>query len=273
VPCGDLTWVLQRGLGERDRSRLAEAIDALGLRREEVAVVPFSHEAASPLPAIEGPCLVYGSGGLLALARAQGWRPAGWDGDGFSGSRVAEAVGPLALNHGAVLTTWSGTATAARAQGWTRVFVRPDAETKEFAGRVIGVDALEAWVGQLRAVGYLEESDSPALVSPARTLGREWRLFVVERKVVGSSQYARRGEAELGPPAPPNVLAFAGEALCRHAPAPALVLDVAEVWAGGEWQPRVVELNSINSAGLHGCDPGPIVAALSDLAIRGEEPV
>jgi hypothetical protein len=271
VAYGDLTWVLQRGLGKRDLTRLAAAIDTLGFRREEVAVVPFSHEAASPLPHIEGPCLVYGSGGLLALARRQGWQPAGWDGEGFSASRVAAALGPLALNHEAVLTTWSGIAAAGRAQGWTHVFVRPDAETKEFAGRVMRVDELEAWVAQLRAIGYLKESDSAALVAPPRTLGREWRLFVVEGKVVASSQYARGGEPAIGPPAPSDVLAFADEALHRHAPAPALVLDVAEVRTRAGWEPCVVELNSINSAGFHGCDPGPIVAALSDLAIRSKD--
>jgi hypothetical protein len=231
-------------------------------------VVPFSHEAASPLPHIEGPCLVYGSGGLLALARRQGWRPAGWDGEGFSATQVAAALGPLALNHGAVLTSWAGVAEAARAQGWAQVFIRPDAETKEFAGRVVGVDELEAWIGRLRAIGYLEESASAAVIAPARTLGREWRLFIVDGKVVASAQYARGGEPVLGPPAPSDVVAFAHDSLRRHAPAPAFVLDVAEAWTDARWEPRVVELNSINSAGFHGCDPSPIVAALSDLAIR-----
>jgi hypothetical protein len=104
----ELTWVLQLGLGRRDRDSLVAAVSELGLRLEEVAVVPFSHEAAGPLPRIEGPCLVYGSGGLLPLARRQGWRPAGWDGEGFAASRTDEALGSLALNDGAVLTPWSG---------------------------------------------------------------------------------------------------------------------------------------------------------------------
>ena len=201
MPGGRLTWVLQRGLGERDRLRLVAAIDDLGLCREEVTVAPFSHEAAGPLPLIEGPCLVYGSGGLLAWARRQGWAPAGWDGESVSANRVVALLGPLALNHGAVVTTWSGTVSATREQGWTRVFVRPDAETQEFPGRVMDVEELDAWVGQLRAVDYLDESDSAALVSPARSLGREWRLFVVSGGVVASAPYAQGGEPRPGPPA------------------------------------------------------------------------
>ncbi len=128
---------------------------------------------------------------------------------------------------------------------------------------MLGVDELEAWLDRLRAVGYLETGDEPALVAPFRRLGREWRLFVVGAEIVASSQYARGGEPERGPTAPPAVLAFARDALRRQRPAACLVLDVAEAWISGDWELRVVELNSINSAGFHGVDPGVIVAALS----------
>lgn len=263
-----VTWVLQYGIGERDRLRLEAAIDALGLRREVVKVVPFSHEAAGPLPRIDGPCIVYGSGGLLTLARRQGWRPGGWDGDEFSASRVSEALGVLALNHGAIVAQWSGLVEAARSLGTARVFARPDAETKEFPGGVLELDEFDAWVQRLRAVGYGEGSQGAVLVAPARRLGREWRLFVAEGEPVASAQYAREGEPEQGPAAPDEVLSFARRALDRHCPAPALALDIAETWTGAGWELRVVELNSINSAGFHGCDPGPIVSALSKLAAR-----
>lgn len=266
----DLTWVLQQGaIGAADRDRLAAAIRAGGWRLEELAVVPFSHEPAGPVPSIAGPCLVYGSSGLLALARRLGWSPAGWDGEGFAASAVARELGPLALNGEARAVPWSRAAEAAEAAGWGRVFVRPDAEAKEFAGRTMDAADLAAWVGRLRAQGYFAERDPAVLVGPVRRLGREWRLFLVDGRVVASGQYAQGGEPARGPEAPAEALDLAHEALAHHAPAPALVMDVAEVEeADGRWALRVVELNSINSAGFYGCDPIPVVMALSALAVR-----
>lgn len=262
----DITWVLQKGaIGARDYGRLITEIHARGERLEEVSVIPFIHEPAGVLPEISGPCLVYGFSGLLTLARREGWGPAGWDGEGFESAAVSRALGPLALNSDAVLTTWSQSAITAREAGWTRVFVRPNAETKEFAGRVTNVEELTEWVERLHAVNYFEAQDSEAIVAPAQRLGREWRLFVVGKRVVASSQYAQAGEGVRGDAAPTEVISFANAVLELYAPAPAFVLDIAEVEVKGGSALRVVELNSINSSGFYNADVGSILAALSDL--------
>ena len=87
---------------------------------------------------------------------------------------------------------------------------------------------------------------------------------------MASSRYAHTGEpAPRGPEAPDEVLDLTCEALVRHTPVPALVMDEAEVEeADGRWVPRVVELSSVDSAGFHGCDPAPVAAALPTLAVR-----
>ena len=192
---GRLTWVVQsNAIGQSDLNVIAASIKGLGCRLELLRVVPFLHQAVGRIPDVSDPCIVYGSSGLLALARRQGWAPAGWDGAAFEAATVNQELGPLSLNNDAIDTTFSKVADVARTAGWEKVFVRPNAESKEFPGRTFSTGELQAWVAQTQSAGYFDTKDSPALVAPYRPLGREWRVFLVDGLVVCYSQYADQGE-------------------------------------------------------------------------------
>lgn len=259
-----LTWVIQPDISdEQEFEVLSNSISALGCRLEHVEVIPFSHEAVSTPPTIDGPCLVYGSSGLLNLAKRIGWRPAGWDGPSFEADHANAKLGALALNADAISTVYSDIPKIARAQNWETVFVRPNAETKEFAGQVYSLDDLDIWVERLEKAGYLKTNDNRAIVAQSKTIGREWRAFVAGDKIASICQYAEAGELCMEVGAPDAVTDFVAEALQVYRPAPCFVIDVTEVLNAPGPAFRVVEYNSINSAGFYRCDIGVIVEKLS----------
>jgi hypothetical protein len=264
-----LTWVLQsNAVGPTDLQAVSSSVTSLGAKLALIRVVPFSHEPADPLPDVPGPCLIYGSSGLLRLAHRLGWAPAGWDGSAFGVAATIRGLGKRALNDGAVLSPWSDAAKAARTNGWQTVFVRPEAETKEFQGRVVDLDALQAWIETLHDVEYVETANNMAMVAPASTLRKEWRIFVVGGRQVSACQYAEAGVPHQKEGVPASVISFVGDVIATYSPASCFVIDVAEVLADGRWHLKVVEFNSINSAGFYLCDVGRVVMALSALALE-----
>lgn len=263
-----LTWVLQsNAIGEDDLSSLTDCILKLGHKVEFLRVIPFIHEPADDLPKIDGRCIVYGSSGLVKLGHAANWLPCGWDGETFELDVVNNALGKASLNFGATKTVWSQTFETASANGWEAIFVRPVSETKEFPGQVFEIDRLRDWVEKLNASGYFEANDNPAMIGPALTLGREWRVFVVGGQQVAGCEYANRGSPETHASLPREVTDFVEQSLRVFSPAPCFVIDVAEVYEGRARVLKVVEYNSINSAGFYACDKAMIVETLSQFAL------
>jgi hypothetical protein len=264
----NLTWVLQsNAIGKDDQSSLTESIMKLGHKVEFLRVIPFIHEPADALPEISGSCIVYGSSGLVKLGHAANWLPCGWDGEAFELDVVNKSLGATALNFDAIKTVWSNTFETASMHGWETVFVRPVSETKEFPGRVFETDQLREWVEKLRTSGYFETNDNPAMIGPALKLGREWRVFVVNGQQVSGCEYANRGIPKTYALLPNEVADFVEKTLQVYTPAPCFVIDVAEVFANGTNALKVVEYNSINSAGFYACNTAAVVDALSQFAL------
>jgi len=263
-----LTWVLQsNAIGEEDQSSLINCILKLGHKVELLRVIPFIHEPADTLPKIDGPCIVYGSSGLLKLGRSKSWMPCGWDGKAFELDVANGVLGKTALNFGAIKTVWSKTYKTALLNGWKTVFVRPVSETKEFPGQIFEIEQLQNWIVKLDESGYFKDNDNPALIGPALTLGREWRVFIVDGKQISGCQYANCGIPEAKASLPHTVTDFVEKSLQIFSPAPCFVVDVAEVFENDKNVLKVVEYNSINSAGFYASDKVAIVEALSNFAL------
>lgn len=263
-----LTWVLQsNAVGQRDLDSLTECILHLGHEVELLRIIPFIHKPADQLPVVDGPCIVYGSSGLVKLGREAEWLPCGWDGDAFELDAMNRSLEDMALNSGATKTVWSRTYDVAALNRWKTVFVRPASETKEFPGRVMEIEQLRDWLEQLKNAGYFESSDNPAIIGPALTLGSEWRVFVVDRRLVCGCQYANAGIPLSRPGMPNEVANFVEQSLQLYEPAPCFVIDVAEILKDGVKSLKIVEYNSINSAGFYACDIARIVDQLSKFAV------
>lgn len=264
-----LTWVFQsNNINGKDRSALKQAAIQLGCKTEELGIVPFSHGSIEPPPLIEGCCVVYGSGGLLKLANREGWKPAGWDGSKFDTSEVLANFGSLALNGNGKEVLLSNTAVEAAANEWEQIFVRPVSESKEFPGTVYSLHELQERVEKLRSSNYFESQNNLMLIAPFKKLGREWRAFVVDHKLISISQYAESGVLKRSVDVPDMASEFVHKAIQMYAPAPCFVIDIAEELNIDSPILCVVEFNSINSSGLYDCDAGKIVSAVSDYILN-----
>jgi hypothetical protein len=143
------------------------------------------------------------------------------------------------------------------------VFVRPDSPLKPFSGRVVSRDALS-----LKALDYgyyYENADLPVVIARVRSVQREWRYVVVDRRVVAGSAYAADGRQALPDESTGPAWRFASAVAKQLEPPEAVyVMDVCE--ADGDL--HLLELNPFSGADLYACDAEAVVAAVSEIAGR-----
>lgn len=138
------------------------------------------------------------------------------------------------------------------------VFLRSCGDLKELTGAVWKREQLRVYLDKLRAAGDAARLNLPVLVAPRQRLDREWRLFVVDRRVVAGSQYRYYGDLCCEPGVPAEVSTFA-ETLCRRwTPAPVFVMDVAQI----SDRLGLIELNGFHSSGFYACDVATVIQAV-----------
>lgn len=106
------------------------------------------------------------------------------------------------------------------------------------------------------------------LIAPFKSLGREWRAFVVDYELISISQYAEVGVHKRSSIVPDVASEFVSKSIQTYAPAPCFVIDIAEELSEDSPNLRVVEFNSINSSGLYECDAAKIVNAVSEYILE-----
>lgn len=141
-----------------------------------------------------------------------------------------------------------------------RLFVRPAAGFKEFAGNVFTREKFAEefhWATQGRNIDpriicmVAAAMDSP----PAR----EWRLVFIDHTLVGACRYMERGELSLGQDVPEGV-AVLGKRVAENPyflNTPDFVLDFAET----DYGPRLIEVNAVETASFYAADLFSIYSA------------
>ncbi|MCB9620976.1 MAG: ATP-grasp domain-containing protein [Sandaracinus sp.] len=254
-----MRWVLQSNLGSTaELARLRDAVRASGAELVEVRVVPFSDE----LPDVPNdvPTVFYGAASFVArVLAAKRWTPGVYfDEAGFDLRTWTAALGEDALNHGARIVRVRDLPTLADDDD-AALFVRPTRDDKSLAGEVWRVGELRAWAERLLAQVH-PLLDADLALCPPRAIEDEWRLFVVDGRVVTGSHYRSGETLDVHDDVPPEVSSFGEMIATRHAPSPVFVLDVART--GGAL--RVVEYNCLHGAGFYASDVGAVVRALND---------
>jgi hypothetical protein len=69
------------------------------------------------------------------------------------------------------------------------VFLRPSAGNKLFAGQVV---SFEEWDKKIKLIGFYGiEPEELIIAAPVQQIDNEWRLVVVDKKIVSSTQYKK----------------------------------------------------------------------------------
>lgn len=256
-----LLWIATgRHPGRDDMSRLIAALEAQGVPHAAVRKPPFADYLVDMVDKDrrvemrpEGRVFAYGSTTLHEVSTAMGWTPGFVDGPPMD--ECDAAWGEHMLNFGARIETLGTMPVPNHA-----VFIRPLDDGKPFAGKIETPETFEAWRrGVLDVEGWTNLPPSTrVVVGTPRRIEAEWRIAVVDGEPVTASLYrdGSRLRNELGAPA--EVMAFAQERIAEWQPRAAFILDVCTTPEGM----RIVETNSISSAGFYSMDMEVYVAAI-----------
>jgi len=266
-----MRWILQENLfGEKEYDQMVSALDRMGLPYSVHKVRPFTSEII-PEPEITPgePVIVMGSTSLTRIANERGWKPGSFWNDNFDFEVQRQHWGDRMLNadsivcpFGDVLKHWDGSPVE-------EIFLRPVHDTKSFTGQVFTWDEFLSWDHRLREAvrddtlitSCTLQLSTPVVMSPVQALAWEYRLWVVNGKVVASSAYRNNGRLWVTPVVDEAAIQFAEETVALWSPCQAFVIDIAETEVG----PKVIEVNNLNSAGFYACNIGKLVEALEGM--------
>jgi hypothetical protein len=258
-----VSWILERDVfAEVCFDQMVEHFKARDIPHAVVRIIPFIHEIEGRKPKLTGPIVVYGSIGVQKLARAEGWAPGVFtDPETLNYEAYADALGDLLLNVDCTRMPLSAVSAylADRPFSMPEFFIKPNADTKEFAGTVMTNDEFDAWHKNMMSIGYLETDDFDVVISPVKKLGCEWRIVVVDGKISDSSIYRQYGIVKPERHIIPEVEEVVMAAHAKFQPAPVYVIDVCQVEIAGDLKYKVIEYNTFNSAGLYACDVKRII--------------
>ena len=104
----------------------------------------------------------------------------------------------------------------------TTAFVRPDSDSKVFDGGLYDQSSLAAATPETRVA-----PTTAVIVASPFTIEAEWRFFVVDRKIVGCSEYRRWGRLSIDGAVPRIAIDLAADLASRWSPADVFCLDLA----------------------------------------------
>ena len=138
-------------------------------------------------------------------------------------------------------------------------FVRPDADSKAFDGGVYDASGLDAATPEIRV-----SPTTAVIVASPCTIEAEWRFFVVNREVVGCSEYRRWGRPAIDGAVPRVAIDLAADLVSRWSPADVYCLDLA---SSGD-RTGVVEANCFNASRFYGASVERILQAVNKFVLR-----
>ena len=261
-------WVLQENLfQEAHWDALIKTLGRLELPYSVHKIIPFSNHL-EPEISPEGPVIVMGAIRLATIAKQRGWKPGSFENGNFDFEKQRKHWGELMLNADAVVCKFEEVPNYCGVIQTEddHFFMRPVHDTKSFTGMVTNWTEFRDWHRRL-VIAFEEDSrctvkpKTPVVISKPKVITWEYRLWIVDGKVVTSSAYKAGGRLMVNPYVNPAAIEFAEKAAKSWAPARAFVMDIAETPEGL----KIIEVNNINSAGFYSCNIGKMIEALEDM--------
>jgi len=273
-------WIVQNNLYDEDGYvKFIEALERVGVDYLIIKPIPFTNQF---LPAdfdswtqnvddVEEPyidtnqkIMVMGATSLTRIAKNRGWIPGTYLNENFDFVKWRDGFGGMnILNNKSIVCKISDNINVIDMSA--QLFVRPVDDSKAFSGTVMSKYDFYDWV---QSISIIEEEEFQPLhkntkiaIADYKEIYAEYRLFVVDKKVVTASMYKRGNVVQSIEGADDEVLEFGQKMVDKWQPAAAFVLDIASTPHGL----KVIEINNINSAGFYAADAQKIIVALEDL--------
>lgn len=258
-------WIIQdANYANKDRAQILAACTQLEIPCLEIPVIPFAHQLPDfPLDdAYEN--IYYGSTTMMDRLYEHYNKPLGlfYDATTFSMENYLQQWGAHLLSSEAQFMTFEAFSKAGY-PAEQQFFIRPDADSKAFAGVVLDYGKIQAWYDSLLIDDvYGLGPDTKIMVGPAYHIEKEWRTFVVQGKVVTSSTYRKDFRLyESATDIPAAMLDFVHARCQEYQPHDVFAMDIAK--CSGEDEYYIIECGCMNSVGFYAADIAQYVAALS----------
>lgn len=262
-----MQWLLQR---LEDTDKLAAALDRLGIAYSWHKIIPIvGRFTPEPVIADKNDIVIFGSYSVWRTAKRDGLWPGVFKLKPFVRQRKWH---PFLLNGKDALFLTVAEIPQRLASDGKLWFVRPVDDSKEMAGAVQSGAEIVASAERVLALakreiprGSLRHDTKIMLTEPVKIF-KEWRLWVVDGKVVTWSLYKEGSRVVYRHEVDDDALAF-GKMLVEVNPgySRAYVLDVCRTADGL----RMLETNNINSAGFYAADLMRLAAAIDAMEAEG----
>jgi hypothetical protein len=186
-----IQWVVQRNLtSQSDFEQLKESCHKIGVAFIELDIIPFT----AKLPNFDRSrnSIIYGSTTFNGLAFEDANLRKGlfFNEVTFSIENYIEKWGGHMLNDDASVITFEELIDGNNYSPDKLLFIRPNDDSKSFAGEVKPFEQISDWYEKLKAVENTNLSlESKIIVSEPYNIHYEWRLWIVNKKVVAASKY------------------------------------------------------------------------------------
>lgn len=222
--------------------------------------MPFSEE----LPEFERAknSIPYGSTTFNALASRDNILSKGFffNAAAFSMQNNFDVWGKHMLNYGSRVCTFQELMNSST-ENDKLFFIRPNDDSKSFAGEVIRFEEIKEWYNKLSSVPDNNLSLNTKIVaSEPYNIQTEWRLWIVEKKVVAASKYRESFRLKKEEGCPAGVISFAERRCIEYTPHDVFVMDVCLSGDGY----YIVECGCMNGAGFYKAKIDSIVKAVTD---------
>ncbi|GAA3935456.1 DUF4343 domain-containing protein [Chitinophaga oryziterrae] len=256
----DIQWVIQRNL-TNDFERIAAFCEKIGVKFIGLDIIPFTSE----LPAFDKSrkSIIYGSTTFndLVFKNKELKQGVFYDEKNFSIENYIEKWGRYMLNYDASISTFQALIEGDNYSPDKQLFIRPDDDSKSFAGEVKRFDEIGDWYNKLKIIENTNLSlESKIVVSEPYNIQFEWRLWIVNKKVIAASKYREYFKLKKEQGCPETVISFA-EARCQeYTPHDVFVMDIC--LCGDEYY--IVECGCMNGSGFYNANIDDIVSSVSD---------
>lgn len=253
----NIQWLVQRNLTSRERfDELEKACNSIGVKFVALDIIPFT--ASLPEFDRSRSSIVYGSTTFNSLVLNDEKLRKGlfFDEEKFSIENYIAQWRNHMLNYGASIVTFKELIASGKYSPDKLLFIRPDDDSKSFAGEVKRFDEIASWYERLKAIDNTNLSlESKIVVSEPYNIQYEWRLWIVNKKVVAASKYREYFKLTTEEGCPDDVVSFAEERCKKYTPHDVFVMDIC--LCGDEY--FIVECGCMNGAGFYKANIDDIV--------------
>ncbi|MBO9411972.1 MULTISPECIES: ATP-grasp domain-containing protein [unclassified Ruegeria] len=261
-----MQWLLQEF---EDTQKLADALDRLGISYSWHKVVPFIGDL-TPEPVVTNPdnVVLFGSYTLWRYAANRGLKPGVFKLRPFVNETEWH---PYLLNGPDSLFLHLKDIPTNLPNDGRSWFLRPVDDSKEVPGTVKTTQEIIALAQNVLGLGEDEipkgslRHDTLLMLSQPIRILKEWRLWVVDGKVVTYSLYKEGTRVVYRPGIDEDALAFAQRLVDLNPDySPAFVIDICRTTDGL----KMLETNCINAAGFYAADLLRLVDAIETMGDR-----